>query len=104
MFDGKRMAMLFWIGGHARVVCGRIKSDADPDLGPVLRVELDQDGCDLAGQTTLVFREESLQGRLYADDRHGCDFCVDLDRMMTQGEGRRREDPGEFARNRVAAV
>ncbi len=104
MVDGKRMAVLFRIGRNARVVCGRVKSDEDPDLGPVLRVELEQDGSDLPGRATLVFREESLQGHLHVDDRHGCDFCVDLGCATSQAGGPRRRGPGEFARTRVAAV
>lgn len=88
MYDGKRMAVMFHVGGKARVVCGRVTFEEDWDLGPVLRVELEQDGHDVAGQTTLIFQEESLRGRLDVDGQYGCDFCVDLGRMTSQHEAR----------------
>jgi len=78
MYDGKRIAVVFSIGGNVRVVCGRITSDEDLDLGPVLRVELEQNGNDLTGQTTLVLPEELLPVGLRVDDRYGCDLCLDL--------------------------
>ncbi len=78
MYDGKRIAVVFSIGGNARVVCGRVTSDEDLDLGPVLRVELEQNGDELTGQTILVIQEESLPVGLRVDDRYGCDLCLDL--------------------------
>ena len=88
MYEGKRMAVIFRNGGNARVVCGRVAYEEDRDLGPVLRVELEPDAQDLAGQTTLVFREELLQDRLEVDNRFGCDLCVDLGALATQQESR----------------
>lgn len=82
------MAVVFRIDGDVRVVCGPVTYEEDRDLGPVLRVELEQDGYDLAGQTTLFFREESLQGRVDVDDRYGCDLCLDLGLLTTQHERR----------------
>ena len=44
MYDGERMAVLFSVRGNARIVCGRVTSEEDRDLGPVLRVRLKQNG------------------------------------------------------------
>ncbi len=88
MCDEKRMAVVFHADGKVRVVCGRVTSEEDRDLGPVLRVELEQDGHHVAGQTTFIFQEESLRGRLAVDVQYGCDFCVDLGRMTSQHEAR----------------
>lgn len=85
MYNGKRMAVIFGIDGNARVVCGRATYEEDRDLGSVLRVQLEPDGHDLTGQTTLFFGEESLQGRLDVGDRYGCDLCVDLGLLTTTG-------------------
>lgn len=52
-----------------------------------MKVQLEPDSPDCAGQTTLFFREESLQGRLDVGDRYGCDLCVDLGLLTTKDEG-----------------
>ena len=103
MYDGKRMAVVFRDGGNVRVVCGRVTSEEDQDLGPVLRVELEEEGHDLAGQTTLILQEESLQGRLDVDDRYGCDWCVELGRVTTQHEARPKAGQQKVARKRMTS-
>ena len=100
MDNGKRVAVIFRIDGNARVVCGRATYDEDRDLGRVLRIELEPDRHELAGQTTLFFREESLQGRLDVGDRYGCDLRVDLGLLTAQCErsrnGNRRKVAGKL--------
>ena len=104
MYNGKRMAVTFRINDNTRVVCGRVAYEEDQNLGPVLRVELEQDGHDLAGQTALIFQEESLQGRLDVDDRYGCDLCLDLGSLTTQHEMRPKGTHGEVARKLFASA
>lgn len=86
MYNEKRMAVIFRIDGNARVVYGRATYEEDRDLGSVLKVQLEPDSPDCAGQTNLFFREESLQGRLDVGDRYGCDLCVDLGLLTTKDE------------------
>ena len=104
MYHGKRVAVMFRVGDNAHVVCGMGICEEDRDLGPVLRVELEQDDHDLAGQTALIFREESLQGRLDVDDRYGCDLCVDLGRMTTRHDVRPKGGQRKVARELVASA
>jgi len=94
MYDGKRMAVVFNVAGKARVVTGLVNSDVDPDLGPVLRIELEQNGDGSAGQTTLILQPQALQGRLGVDNRHGCHWCLDLAHMRAHPEdGRAPRSP-----------
>ena len=104
MDNRKRVAVIFRIDGNARVVFGRATHEEEQDLGPVLRVELEQDGQDLAGQTALIFREESLQGRVDVDDRYGCDLCLDLGSLTTEHEMRPKGTHREVARKLLASA
>ena len=63
MYDGKRMAVVFRATVTPMSCAGGGPPRRTGDYFYVLRVELDQPGHDLAGQTTLIFQEESLQGR-----------------------------------------
>lgn len=94
MYDGKRMAVVFHVAGNARVVTGLVNSDVDPDLGPVLRIELEQNADGSAGQTTLILQQQALQGCLSVDNRYGCDWCLDLAHMRAYHEdGRAQRSP-----------
>ncbi len=94
MYDGKRMAVVFNVAGDARVVTGLVNSDVDPDLGPVVRIELEQNGDGSAVETTLILQQQALQGRLSVDNRYGCDWCLHLAHMRAHHEeGRAPRSP-----------
>lgn len=79
MYNGKRFAVVFDVGGRRHVMSGMGAYACDPDLGPVLRVSLQHDeGSDSSGHQTLLLQEEALRDRLVADDQYGCDFRVEL--------------------------
>ena len=79
MYNGKRFALVFNVGGCKRVVSGAGACFMDRELGPVVRVSLQHaDGSCTSGRETLVLQEEALRQRLVPDDRYGCDFQVDL--------------------------
>ncbi len=104
MYDGKRMAVVFRVGGHARVAYGRVVCDEDRDLGPVLRVQMEADGHDSPGQTTLILQKDSLEGVLRADDQYGCDLRLDLGPMPTYHKSRRTGHRRKVARKSVASA
>jgi len=104
MYDGKRMAVVLSVPGNTRVMTGRVRSDTDRVLGPVLRVELEHAGDGSSGQTTLILPPELLQGRLAVDHRYGCDWCLDLRRTPGPYKDRHVDDRQKTTQGAVVSV
>jgi len=78
MYKGKTIAVVLTCGGVQHVVSGFAELADDEDMGTVLRIQLQQQGRDLAGHPVLIVHENVLGKCLVDDDRYGCDFRLDL--------------------------
>jgi len=78
MYHGKRISVVVSRFAVQRVFFGVAAYEDDEDLGPVLRVSLQQEGGHIAGDPAFIVQEDAAAACLVADDRYGCDFCLYL--------------------------
>ena len=78
MYNGKRIAVVLSRDGVQRVLSGLAAIENDECLGSVVRIRLQEKGSDLAGRPEIILQEDTPAECMVADDRYGCDFCLDL--------------------------
>jgi len=78
MYHGKRIAVVVNRAGVARVFFGLAALEQDEDLGRILRISLQQEGCRAAGDPAFILQENAAANCLVADNRYSCDFCLNL--------------------------
>ena len=78
MYNGKRIAVVLSRGGLQRVLCGLAEFEKDEDLGPIVRIRLQEDGRDLPGNPAVILQADAPAECLVADGRVGYDFRLDL--------------------------
>ena len=78
MYNGKRIAVVLNRGGVQRVLGGLAVLEMDECLGSIVRIRLQEKGSDLVGRPEILLQEDTPAECMVADDRYGCDFCLDL--------------------------
>ena len=78
MYNGKRIAVVLSRDGVQRVLSGLAAIEDDKCLGSIVRIRLLEGGNDLAGRPEIILQEHIPAEHMVADDRYGCDFCLDL--------------------------
>jgi hypothetical protein len=78
IYHGKRIAVVIRrTGGHQVFLC-TAAFEHDEDLGPTLRIPLENAGTPVRGCPVFVLRNDSSCECLAEDDQYGCDFRIDL--------------------------
>lgn len=78
MYNGKRIAVVLCRGGIQRVLCGIAAFEKDQDLGSIVRIRLQGEGSDLAGNPAIILQEDAPATCMVVDDRYGYDFRLEL--------------------------
>lgn len=76
-YHGKRIVVVINRGGRQQVYRGVAAFELDPDLGPIIRIPLQEQGRSLVGNPAFVLRAEMPDECLVADTCYGCDFRLD---------------------------
>lgn len=78
MYHGKRIAVVIRRDGNRQVFYCTAVFEEDEDLGPILRIPL-QEGDELVkGSPSFILRGNGSSEYLVEDDQYGCDFRIDL--------------------------
>ena len=75
--DNRTVAVVIEVNQDRRVLTGTATYEHREDLGSVLNVVI-HDETGESGHPNLLIPEESFSGKIYADERYGCDFCLVL--------------------------
>lgn len=78
MYDGKRIAVVFRRAETLQVFRCTAAFQQDEDLGPVLRIPLNDKGNPLPGNPVFIIEEDTSSDYLVEDDRYGCDFRFEV--------------------------
>lgn len=77
-YHGKRIAVVIRrAGGHQVFLCTAV-FEQDEDLGPVLRIPLENGGNSLRGCPVFILKGPNSCECLAEDDQYGCDFRIDV--------------------------
>jgi hypothetical protein len=71
--DGRSVAVHLCLPMDERTLIGVAEFGVDPDLGPALKVIVED-----SAELELLIPERSFRGRITAGDPSGCDFSVEL--------------------------
>ncbi len=75
----RRVAVEIAIAGDVRVLHGAADYIRDPHLGECLRIVTG----DADGNAELLLRTSEWNGTISVDDRHGCDYRIQLNQVCS---------------------
>ena len=78
MYHGKHIAVVIRRGGCHQVFRCTAVFQQDEDLGPIVRIPLEDEGEALPGNPAFILKGSEASGCLVEDDRYGCDFLIDV--------------------------
>jgi hypothetical protein len=77
-YHGKRIAVVIRRAGGQQVFYCTAAFEHDEDLGPILRIPLENGGNSLRGCPVFILKGSTSCECLDDDDQYGCDYRIDM--------------------------